>query len=200
MGLLHWSKDFALWQWHSIFIIIHYKDLLCHHIQWELQVGGFTNGERTVIFLCCRVESPWLFIPFFEMSYLLQRWHFKAVSTGTRVFWEKKMPFSISFGLLSTHKRCFGSLKTELLKNSYQPEDFWRLGFLLLNVFKENLLSIFSCATSALCTFYVSNTSDCAPCLWGSVWPIFFITDSVVLYHQLLWYALDDTHKTPLKK
>lgn len=92
MGLLHWSKDFALWQWHSIFIIIHYKDLLCHHIQWELQVGGFHKWWEDSDFLCCRVESPWLFIPFFEVSYLLQRWHFKAVSTGTQVFW-KKCPF-----------------------------------------------------------------------------------------------------------
>lgn len=196
MGLLHWSKDFALSQWHSIFIIIHYKDLLCHHIQWELQVGGFTNGERTVISYAI---SPWLCIPFFEVSYLLQRWHFKAVSTGTQVFW-KKCLFLLVLAFCPHIKRCFGSLKTELLKNSYQPEDFWRLSFLLLNVFKENFLSIFCRATSALCAFYISNTSDCATCLWGSVWPIFFVTDNVVLYHQLLWHAVDNTHKPPQKK
>lgn len=50
---------------------------------------GFHKWWEDSDFLCCRVESPWLFIPFFEVSYLLQRWHFKAVSTGTQVFWEK---------------------------------------------------------------------------------------------------------------
>lgn len=50
---------------------------------------GFHKWWEDSDFLCCRVESPWLFIPFFEVSYLLQRRHFKAVSTGTQVFWEK---------------------------------------------------------------------------------------------------------------
>lgn len=50
---------------------------------------GFHKWWEDNDFLCCRVENPWLFIPFFEVSYLLQRWHFKAVSTGTQVFWKK---------------------------------------------------------------------------------------------------------------
>lgn len=89
MGPLHWSKDFALWQWHSIFIIIHYKDLLCHHIQWELQVRGFTNGERTVIFCAVGLKAPGSLSLSLKCPISYRDGIFKAVSTGTQVFWEK---------------------------------------------------------------------------------------------------------------